>query len=104
MGLLSRANTLDELKNNPGLAFSDFINKHSLKICALLEKKANNYIVTNFIGFYAESIISATSTVDFWDGICKEAGKVYYFKDTDKTQLLQLFSFTQKATFPDLSV
>ena len=61
MGLLSRANTLDELKNNPGLAFSDFINKHSLKICALLEKKANNYIVTNSIGFDAESIISATS-------------------------------------------
>ena len=104
MGLLSRANTLDELKNNPGLAFSDFINKHSLKICALLEKKVNNYIVTNSIGFDAESIISATSTVDFWDGICKEAGKVYYFKDTDKTQLLQLFSFNQKDNFTELSV
>ena len=64
MGLLSRANTLDENKSNPGLVFSDFIIKHSLKTAALLEKKDSNYCVTNSIGFDAESILSATSHHD----------------------------------------
>jgi len=104
MGLLSRANTLDELKSNPGMAFSDFINKHSLKICTLLEKKASNYFVTNSIGFDAESILTATSTSDFWDGICKDYGQIYSFKDSEKTKLLQLFSFNLKDNFQVISV
>ena len=104
MGLLSRANTLDELKSNPGLAFSDFINKHSLKTCALLEQKASNYVVTNSIGLDAESIITATSTPDFWNGICKDSGQIYNFKDSEKTKLLQLFSFNLKDNFQELSV
>lgn len=104
MGLLSRANTLDELKSNPGLAFSDFINKHSLKISALLEKKASDYIVTNSIGLDAESIITATSTPDFWEGICKNSGQIYTFKDSEKTKLLQLFSFNLKENLQELSV
>ena len=104
MGLLSRANTLDEIKSNPGLVFSDFIIKHSLKTAALLEKKDSNYCVTNSIGFDAESILSATSTSDFWDGICKTSGQVYSFKNSEKTQLLQLFSFNQKDNLQELSV
>lgn len=104
MGLLSRANTLDELKSNPGLAFSDFINKYSLKTCALLEKKQADFIISNSIGFDAESILSATSTADFWDGICPNAGQVYNFKDSDKTKLLQLFSFNLKDNLQELSV
>lgn len=104
MGLLSRANTLDELKSNPGMAFSDFINKHSLKICALLEKNKSNYYVTNSLGLDAESIISATSTADFWEGICKNSGQIYNFKDEEKRQLLQLFSFNLKDNLQELSV
>lgn len=104
MGLLSRANTLDEIKSNPGLAFTDFINKYSLKTCALLEKKQADYVVTNSIGFDADSILSATSTVDFWDGICPNAGQIYSFKDSDKTKLLQLFSFNLKDNLHELSV
>lgn len=104
MGLLSRANTLDELKSNPGMAFSDFINKHSLKICALLEKNNSNYYVTNSLGLDAESIISATSTADFWEGICKNSGQIYNFKDEEKRQLLQLFSFNLKDNLQELSV
>lgn len=104
MGLLSRANTLDELKSNPGMAFSDFINKHSLKISALLEKNNSNYYVTNSLGLDAESIISATSTADFWEGICKNSGQIYNFKDEEKRQLLQLFSFNLKDNLQELSV
>ncbi len=104
MGLLSRANTLDELKSNPGLSFSDFIIKHQLKICALLEKKAADYIVTNSIGFDASSILSATSTADYWDGICKTPGQIYNFSGSEKTQFLQLFSFGLKDCIEEISV
>jgi hypothetical protein len=104
MGLLSRANTLDEKKSNPGLSFSDFIHKHSLKICALLEKKDNDYFVVNSIGFDAASIFSAVATSDFWDGICSNSGKIYSFKDSEKTKLLQLFSLNLKENISELSV
>ena len=103
MGLLSRASTLDEIKL-PELAFSDFINKHSLKKCALLESESSDYIVTNSIGFDANSILSATSTADFWEGICKEKGHIYNFLGSEKTPLLQLFSFNQKDNISELSV
>ena len=104
MGLLSRASTLDKIEKNPELAFSDFRNKHSLKRCALLEKEASNYIVTNSIGFDAPSIISATSTIDFWNGICKSEGQIYNYNETDITHLLQLFSFKMKDNIENLSV
>lgn len=104
MGLLSRANTLDEIKSNPGLAFSDFINKHSLKICALLEKNNNSYFVTNSIGFDAASLFSAVATSDFWDGICGKSANIYFFKDSERTKLLQLFSFQLKDKLSELSV
>lgn len=103
MGLLSRASILDEEKL-PGLAFSDFINKHSLKICALLEKNASNYVITESVDFDAASILSATSTIDFWKGICKEAREIYYFSGLDKSPLLQLFSFNLKDNISDISV
>lgn len=96
MGLLSRANTLDKIEKNPGLAFFDFIKKHSIKKCAFLEKNASNYIVRNSIGFDAQSILSATSTVDFWDGICKDSGKLYTYSNDNKVPLLQLFSLNLK--------
>ena len=104
MGLLSRANNLDEIKSNPGMAFSDFINKHYIKICALLEKKDTNYYVTNSIGFDALSILSATSTADFWEGICNTTGQIFTFKDFERTKLLQLFSFNMKDNLQELSV
>ena len=104
MGLLSRASTLDQPLHSQGLAFSDFINKHSLKICALLEKTSSNYNVTNSIGFDAGSIICASSTSDFWDGICKTSGNIYHFSGSDKNQLLQLFSFNLKDNLQELSV
>ena len=104
MGLLSRANNLDEIKSNPGISFSDFIIKHSLKTCALLEKKDSDYKVSDSIGFDAESILSATSTSDFWDGICKSSSQIYTFSNSDNRQLLQLFSFNMKDNLKDLSV
>ncbi len=104
MGLLSRANNLDEIKSNPGISFSDFIIKHSLKTCALLEKKDSDYKVTDSIGFDAKSILSATSTSDFWEGICKNSGQIYSFSNSDNRQLLQLFSFYMKDNLKDLSV
>lgn len=104
MGLLSRASTLDQPLSNPGLAFSDFINRHSIKACALLEKQNNDYVIANSIGFDALSILSATSTVDFWEGICKTSGQLYNFSDSDKTQLLQLFSFNLKDSINEISV
>lgn len=96
MGLLSRANTLDKIEKNPGLTFFDFVKKHSIKKCTLLEKNASNYIVKNSIGFDAQSILSATSTVDFWEGICKDSGKLYTYSNENKGPLLQLFSFNLK--------
>ncbi|SFI51307.1 hypothetical protein SAMN04487775_102128 [Treponema bryantii] len=104
MGLLSRASNLDKAEHIPGLAFSDFINKHSLKICALLEKHASNYIVTNSVGFDAQSIFTATSTIDFWAGICKETGHIYNLSGSSLTPLLQLFSFNLKDSLSELSV
>lgn len=104
MGLLSRASTLDSPEKIQGLAFSDFINKHSIKICALLERNGTKYTVQNSIGFDAHSIICASSTADFWDGICKKSGEIYTFTDSNKNQLLQLFSFNLKDNLQLLSV
>ena len=104
MGLLSRASTLDTPVTNQGLAFSDFINKHSIKLCALLEQKNSYYCVSNSIGFDCESIICADSTVDFWNGICSNSNKIYTFTGTDKNPLLQLFSINLKEKLQELSV
>ena len=105
MGLLSRASTLDKTENVQGLAFSDFINKHSLKICALLEKKEANYYVKNSIGFDASSIISAVSTSDFWEGICPQTKQIYTFSNQEEIKpLLQLFSLNLKENLKKLCV
>lgn len=104
MGLLSRASTLDENVKPQGLAFSDFINKYSFKICALLEKSAADYFVMDSIGFDARSIVTAVSTADFWEGICPQAKKVYYFTGLAKSPLLQLLSSNLKETITDISV
>ena len=103
MGLLSRASTMDN-KPLPVLAFSDFINKYSLKTCALLEPEGADYIVTDSIGFDAYSIITSKSTIDFWEGICKEKGQLYIFSGDEKTPLLQLFSINLKDKLSTLSV
>ncbi len=103
MGLLSKASNLDN-NTSQVLAFSDFINNHSLKLCALLNKNGSNYVVTNSIGFDAASIISAASTTDFWDGICKASGQIYNYSGADKNTLLQLFSFNLKDSISELSV
>lgn len=102
MGLLSKASTLDTVTEKKGLAFSDFINKYSIKKAALLEKTAADYFVTSSIGFDALSLISATSTADFWDGICKSQSTVYNY--SDNKSLLQLFSFNLKDSIKALSV
>ena len=83
MGLLSRASTMDN-KPLPVLAFSDFINKYSLKTCALLEPEGADYIVTDSIGFDAYSIITSKSTIDFWEGICKERASSIFFRAMKK--------------------
>ena len=103
MGLLSKASTLDNPKKE-GLAFSDFINKHSLKICALLEKDASNYVIKNSIGFDAASIFSSLSTIDFWEGMCKTSGQIYTFSGSDISPLLQIFSYNLKDNFKELSI
>ena len=104
MGLLSRASTLDSEPELPGLAFSDFINRYSLKFCAVLESKDSDYFIQNSIGFDARSIISSISTADFWKGICPEKSKLYTFKGTDTSPLLQLFSFALKDFVKEISV
>ncbi len=104
MGLLSKASTLDTVTEKKGLAFSDFINKHSIKKAALLERTAADYFVTSSVGFDALSIISATSTADFWEGICKTSGSIYNFSDSENKSLLQLFSFNLKDSIKELSV
>lgn len=103
MGLLSKASTLDSKKKG-GLAFSDFINKHSLKKCALLEKNAAGYVITNSIGFDALSVISSKSTNDFWMGICKDEGKIYSFSASEINPLLQLFSNNLKDSVRELFI
>ncbi len=105
MGLLSRASTLDKTENIQGLAFSDFINIHSLKICALLEKKEADYFVKNSIGFDGNSIISAVSTSDFWQGICPQSKKIYSFTSQEEIKpLLQLFSLNLRENLKNLFV
>ena len=93
MGLLTMASNLDEHKSR-GLAFSDFIIKHSLKDCAILTKKQNDFLISNSINFDADSIIKSFSTVDFWNGLCNETKKIYNFSKSDNsyTPLLQIFS------------
>lgn len=97
------ASTLDEKK---GLAFSDFINKYSLKTCAVLKKEGNFYSVENSIGFDAESIITSTSTTDFWQGICNKPGIIKLFEKADNSinTLLQLFSQPIKESLNELYI
>ena len=92
MGLLSRASNLDETESKSGLAFSDFITKYSLKNCAVLEQNNSDYLITHSIGFDSHSILNATSTCDFWNGICKQSGKIYNFSGDEISPFLQLFS------------
>ncbi|MBP5519123.1 MAG: hypothetical protein J6X84_00895 [Treponema sp.] len=102
MGLLSRARVLD---NNPGLAFSDFVLKNSLKTCAVLELKDNNYFIAQSIGFDAFTISSSISTSDFWNGVCAENKKIYYFDEQNAIfPFLQLFSEAFKEDLSELSV
>lgn len=103
MGLLSIASTLD---SNKGLAFSDFIKKHSLKNCAVLKINGNSYSVYNSIGFDGISIITATSTIDFWNGICNQPDIIKHFekKDNSINPLLQLFSERMKENLENLYV
>lgn len=105
MGLLSIASHLDDVPK-PGLAFSDVILKHNFKNAALLEKTDNDYLISNSIGFDGDSIISACSTSDFWDGICHETGKLYKFSHNDNSvsPLLQLFSLNLKDNVKEISV
>ena len=102
MGLLSKASTLE----NKGLAFSDFIQKHSLKTCAVLKENGNNYSVENSIGFDGKSIITATSTTDFWTGICNKEGiiKLFEKKGNSINTLLQLFSDSMKESLEELFI
>ena len=104
MGLLSRASVLDENEVKPGLAFSDFITKYSLKKCAVLEQNNNDYFITHSIGFDSLSIISATSTSDFWNGICKQAGNIYHFSGNETSPFVQLFSEKYKYELKEIFV
>ena len=105
MGLLSIASHLDD-KPKQGLAFSDFILKYNIKICAVLEKIDNNYSVNNCIGFDGGSILSSLSSFDFWQGICPDQNKIYSFssKDNSITPLLQLFSLKMKEQLSEINI
>lgn len=105
MGLLSIASHLDE-NPKPGLAFSDFIIKYNFKCCALLEKKSNDFLVTNSIGFDGQSIAAASSTADFWDGICSQPDTIINLSQSDNSHapLLQLFSLNMKEAVKDFSL
>ena len=106
MGLLSLASNLDETSVNPGLAFSNFILKHSIKCGAILEKTNADYYITDSIGFDGHSIICAVATADFWKGLCPEAKKIKKKKKNDNTlsPLLQLFSENLKDLLTNLSI
>lgn len=101
MGLLSRASNLDEL---PKLAFSDFILKHQLKTCAVLEKEDIYYTLSNSIGFDVSTITSISSTPAYWNGLCSQENAIYHFqkKDDSISPLLQLFSFKMKDELTEL--
>ena len=105
MGLLSMASHLDDIPKQ-GLAFSDFILKYNFKNCALLEKSDNDFLISNSIGFDGESIICASSTSDFWDGICPVKNKVYSLsqKDNSNAPLLQLFSQNHKDLAKEVNI
>ena len=105
MGLLSMASHLDE-NQKQGLAFSDFVLKYNYKTCSLLEKKSNNYIITNSIGFDGESLIASYSTVDFWNGICQNSNSIINLSQSNNSHapLLQLFSLNMKDYVKDFSV
>ena len=101
MGLLSRASNLDE---TPLLAFSDFILKHQLKTCAVLEKDEIYYTLSNSIGFDVSTITSIASTPAYWIGLCPQEDVIYHFhkKDDSISPLLQLFSYNMKDELTDL--
>lgn len=103
MGLLSRASNLDE---KPLLAFSDFILKHQLKTCAVLEKEDIYYTLSNSIGFDVSTITSISSTPAYWQGLCPQEDVIYNFlkKDDSISPLLQLFSFNMKDEVTELYV
>lgn len=90
MGLLSRASHLDV---KPGLVFSDFIIKYSLKNCAILEKDDIYYSLKHSIGFDANTVNTISSTPAFWKGLCRVQGQIYHFEKSDGSisPLLQLF-------------
>ena len=104
MGLLSRVSNLDKNQTNPGLAFSDFILKYSLKACALLERNNTEYFIRQSIGFDALSILSSISTCDFWNGICPAVNHIYKFSGNEISPLLQLFSINLKDEVKELYV
>ena len=94
----------NQIEITQGLAFSDFINKHSLKSCAVLDQNNSYYYVKHSIGFDALSIISSVSTADFWDGICRESQTVYTFSEKSLSPLLQLFSENLKYNLQELFI
>lgn len=91
MGLLSKANLLDQ---NNGLAFSTFISKYNINFFAIFELRNDFYEITNSLGFDGSSILSSSSSTDFWNGIIKEDNKLFYFlTDNISNPLYQFFSF-----------
>ena len=103
MGLLTKANTLD---NEKGMAFSDFVKKYKLKFCAVFEKNDNYFLIKNSIGFDGVSILSSLSTQDYWNGICSNLNELNIFSDDNRTlfPLLQLFSFAQKDDIKTIAI
>ena len=102
MGLLSKANLVDL---NTRLAFSDFIINNNIKFFAIFEKLNQDYLIKNSLGFDGNSIFESISTVDFWNGICKENKSIYNFNSLESTNpLLQFFSIKIKDDIKSVSV
>lgn len=93
MGLLSKANSLEQPVISNGLAFSNLIKNNNLSYLILF-KKNNDYSIENSFGLDAKSIKLSLSTLDFWNGICPSSNEIYNFSKSDNTiaPLLQFFS------------
>lgn len=104
-GLLNKANLLSQQKDK-GLAFSNFIQKYSKKVFAILSKQNNFYFAENSHGFDGDSLFASYSTLDFWDGIIPEQNKVFDFTQNDNSlnTVVQLFSFNMKNDVNSVSI
>ncbi len=102
IGLLQKANLL----LNERLAFFDFLQKNNFPSCAILQNKANFYIIFQSFDFDGDTILRSFSSYDFWQGTLPNQNQIYNF-DINKpniNQFFQFFSENQKEKINSLSI